>query len=208
MGNRAVITTRSKQLGVYLHWNGGRDSIEAFLKYCELHSFSSPEKDIYGWARLCQVIGNFFGGSVSLGIGDYHTLDTDNYDNGVYIIENWQIVGREFKRYPEQTDHSLDLMLKAIDKKQPKHMQLGDFLDSEEVDVKDLKFGDKVFIQTYDGYEKFEVFGAMAEDKIVNGTNVKGIPYVNRYENDEGEYTENINNYIRTKTIRRLVDED
>ena len=36
MGNRAVITTRSKDIGVYLHWNGGRDSVEAFLKYCEL----------------------------------------------------------------------------------------------------------------------------------------------------------------------------
>ena len=30
MGNRAVITTRKdlKDIGVYLHWNGGRDSVE------------------------------------------------------------------------------------------------------------------------------------------------------------------------------------
>ena len=26
MGNRAVITTEKKDLGIYLHWNGGRDS--------------------------------------------------------------------------------------------------------------------------------------------------------------------------------------
>ena len=32
MGNRAVITTSKKDLGLYLHWNGGRDSIEAFFE--------------------------------------------------------------------------------------------------------------------------------------------------------------------------------
>ena len=33
MGNRAVITTRKdlKDIGIYLHWNGGRDSVEGFL---------------------------------------------------------------------------------------------------------------------------------------------------------------------------------
>lgn len=43
MGNRAVITTskstdikNSTDIGIYLHWNGGRDSVQAFLKYCEL----------------------------------------------------------------------------------------------------------------------------------------------------------------------------
>jgi hypothetical protein len=36
MGNRAVITDNKQRIGIYLHWNGGRDSVEAFLKYCEL----------------------------------------------------------------------------------------------------------------------------------------------------------------------------
>lgn len=58
-GNRAVITTEDKRIGVYIHWNGGRDSVEAFLKYCELKGYRKPEEDCYGWARLCQVIGNF-----------------------------------------------------------------------------------------------------------------------------------------------------
>jgi hypothetical protein len=38
MGNRAVITLKphegksyGNQVGIYVHWNGGRDSIEAFL---------------------------------------------------------------------------------------------------------------------------------------------------------------------------------
>lgn len=30
MGNRAVITTPDKKMGVYLHWNGGRDSVEPY----------------------------------------------------------------------------------------------------------------------------------------------------------------------------------
>ena len=43
MGNRAVITTEDKQLGVYVHWNGGRSSIEAFLTYCKLKEYRTPE---------------------------------------------------------------------------------------------------------------------------------------------------------------------
>ena len=35
MGNRAVITTPDKKIGVYLHWNGGRDSVEGFLQTCK-----------------------------------------------------------------------------------------------------------------------------------------------------------------------------
>lgn len=97
MGNRAVITTQNKDLGVYLHWNGGRNSVEAFLLYCKLKGYRCPENDCYGWARLCQVIGNFFGGEYSVGIDTYDKLDTDNGDNGVYIIKDWQIVGKEFE---------------------------------------------------------------------------------------------------------------
>jgi hypothetical protein len=47
MGNRAVITTEDKQLGVYVHWNGGRDSIEAFLLYCKIKGYRAPENDSY-----------------------------------------------------------------------------------------------------------------------------------------------------------------
>lgn len=202
MGNRAVITTQSKKIGLYLHWNGGRDSIEAFLKYCELQQFTSPEKDFYGWARLSQVISNFFGGSLSIGIDEYYKLDTNNYDNGVYIIKNWKIIGREYFEGLEQYEYKLDLMLIAIDKKQPQHMQLGEFLDAEEVKVENLKIDDIVFIYDRDKYEKFRVedFG---QDRVINGTNVKGIPYVNRYMNNYS-YSNNINNYILTPTIRRL----
>lgn len=202
MGNRAVITTRQKKIGVYLHWNGGRDSVEAFLKYCELQGYRCPESDCYGWARFCQIVGNFFGGTDSLGIDDYYKLDRDNYDNGVYIIEKWQIVGREFFKGVEQQEYDLKEMLKAIDEKQPKQMQLGkDFLNAEEVNTSELKIGDKVFMYDYSRYAEFEVVG-FGEDRILNGTNVKGLPYVDKYGND---YSENINNYVTTEKIRKVV---
>ena len=125
MGNRAVITTKEKRIGVYLHWNGGRDSVEAFLTYCKLKDYRCPESDCYGWARLCQVISNFFGGSTSIGIDEYNRLDRDNYDNGVYIIENWEIVGREFLHgMREQDSYNLFEMLKSIDKAQPEEEQI------------------------------------------------------------------------------------
>lgn len=133
MGNRAVITTRNKDLGVYLHWNGGRDSVEAFLKYCELKGYRTPERDNYGWARLCQVIGNYFGGELSLGIDKYEKLDRDNGDNGVYIIENWKIVDREFIDWPEQHEYDLISMLRDINNHQPEREKLEDsVIDSVE----------------------------------------------------------------------------
>lgn len=125
MGNRAVITTRAKEIGVYLHWNGGRDSVEAFLEYCKLKGYRTPEEDDYGWARLCQVIGNFFGGTTSVGIGLYDNLDTDNGDNGVYVIEDWKIVDRLFfKNGKEQNEHQLVEMLAEIDYNMPEHQRL------------------------------------------------------------------------------------
>ena len=110
MGNRAVITTSrdndvsmSNDIGIYLHWNGGRDSVEAFLEYCKRRGFRSPDQDCYGWARLCQVIGNFFGNDLSIGIDRCCNLDCDNWDNGVYIIKNWKIVGGSISKEQSKT---------------------------------------------------------------------------------------------------------
>lgn len=136
MGNRAVITTRQKKIGVYLHWNGGRDSVEAFLKYCKLQGFRCPPDD-YGWARLCQVISNFFGsGGLSIGIDEYYKLDTDNVDNGVYIIEDWEIVDREYFDGIEQQNYDLVEMLVAIDESQPIGMR---FIDADVLDAEEKK---------------------------------------------------------------------
>lgn len=127
MGNRAVIRTEKNDIGVYLHWHGGRDSVEAFLAYCKMKRFRVPENDNYGWAYLCQVICNFFNGTgLSVGIDKVDCLDCDNGDNGVYIIKNWEIIGREYMSYQEQTEYNLrDLMIK-IDNAQPEFCQVGE----------------------------------------------------------------------------------
>lgn len=171
MGNRAVIINKKdmkngeispNQIGVYLHWNGGRDSVSAFLKYCEYKDYRTPDTDCYGWARLCQVIGNFFGGNLSLGIDCATNLDCDNWDNGVYVIEGWKIVGRKyFDGRKEQNDYSMFDMLYEIDSAQPKAEQLGkQFWAAEDLPLEAIDIGDKVFIANGGGiYSLEEIVG-------------------------------------------------
>ena len=206
MGNRAVITTKenfeNNGIGVYVHWNGGYDSVSAFLKYCELKGYRTPSQDNYGWARLCQVIGNFFGGSTSVGIDTVNKLDCDNYDNGVYIIEGWEIVDRKFFRGREQMDYELEEMLLGIDDCMPVKEQIGEYIKAKEIPVNNLKVGDTVILMDYDGkILKHKVMG-FGKDTFVNGTNVSGLPYVDLYGNENGEFDWNYNNYIHTQTVR------
>lgn len=204
MGNRAVIKTENSRIGVYLQWNGGRDSIEAFLKYCEMKGYRSPETDGYGWARLAQVIGNFFGGTLSVGmveINGYH--DGEGCDNGAYVIRKWKIVGREDFSGPEQNEYSMNEMLKAIDEAQPVKEQFGDFLDMEEVDVKDVKVGDVVaYIETWSGQIIKEKVIGIGGEGCVNGQSIRGIPFVGRFDSDSCPAEMNINNYLRMDKIR------
>lgn len=101
MGNRAVITMAPfglDNIGIYVHWNGGPESIAAFLGAAKRLDMRSPAMDKeYAMARLTQVIANYFGGSTSIGIGKVRDLDYDNGDNGTYLIGGgWEILGREF----------------------------------------------------------------------------------------------------------------
>lgn len=206
MGNRAVITTKknfeNNGVGIYLHWNGGYDSVSAFLKYCELKGYRSPDRDCYGWARLCQVIGNFFGGTTFIGIDTVDKLDCDNYDNGVYIIEDWKIVDRKYFKGTEQMEYDLQKMLLDIDESMPKDEQIGEYLKAKEINTNELKVGDIVLKEQYDGkFEKFKVVG-YGVDKFVNGENVKGKPYVDMYGDLIRGYDWNINNYILTDKVR------
>ena len=209
MGNRAVITTeknfKNNGVGVYLHWNGGYDSVSAFLKYCEIKGYRTPDTDCYGWARLCQVVGNFFGGSTSLGIDTVDKLDCDNYDNGVYIIKGWEIVDRKYFDGNEQMEYDLEEMLLEIDSHMPTDEQIGEYLKAKEISVEELKVGDTVFIKEYN--EKFVKHKDMGfgDCEVINGTNVGNKPYVDLYGNSFG-YAENINNYIHTKTVRVIEE--
>ena len=101
MGNRAVITAskvKESGLGIYLHWNGGIESVVAFLDVARQLGYRDPTTDeSYGMARLCGLICVFAGirGDTGVGINDLSKLDCDNYDNGVYVIgRQWEIEDR------------------------------------------------------------------------------------------------------------------
>lgn len=142
MGDRAVITTKDKEVGIYLHWNGDVTSVTAFLTWCKLRGLRAPDEDSYGWARLCQVIANYIEGcnyemfqdlgesviesftGLSIGIDRYENMEgAADYDNGTYIIEGWDIVDREGPHIDDKCEE-LYSMLYEINSYQPKLMRL------------------------------------------------------------------------------------
>lgn len=229
MGNRAVITTRERKVGLYLHWNGGCDTVEPLLRYCELQGYRPPSGDDYGWARLAQVVGNFFGGALSVGVGAYTTdVRMDPGDNGVYVIDGWRIVERlrterreggspHVVRFAEEREgqrgHGFDEMLRAFDEAMPERLRLGEFLDAVEVPASELRIGDEVWLRGVDGsWEAYPVvgFGQPECNRIPVQVEAPGgtariaypdLPYVARYGRDGG-FSWNSNNYVHGDTAR------
>lgn len=165
MGNRAVILNKNdmladgkinpNQIGVYLHWNGGRDSVSAFLKYCKLKGYRSPSTDCYGWACLCNVISNFFGDGMSLGIDIASRLGCNNYDNGVYIIDRWEIVGRLYNHGTEQANYDVDSFVLELNERMPEQIKidacvLRELLKAKEIPYQELTVGDVIWAQCTD----------------------------------------------------------
>lgn len=202
MGNRAVLTDEKRTCRVYLHWNGGPDSISAFLTYCKRHGYRSPESDEYGWARLLQVIGNFFGGGMSLGMSGWRGTISSNDpgDNGVYVIgRDWSVVEHHGPVCHEGYD--LAEMLHEIDERMPEREQLGAFLDAVEVPTPAVEVGDTVWVPAIGegGWEPFEVVGFGEDGRKVNGSDVGGKPYFARYSGMV-DPRDNPNNYITEPT--------
>ena len=123
MGNRAVLATRVEGVpkeyspAIYLHWNGGRDSVEGFLKV--INEKLEVRDGDYGWARLIQTITNFMGGTLSVGAGVITRMDQDNFDNGVYWLkynkQGWYIASREFfENRKEQQEYNIEEMADDI----------------------------------------------------------------------------------------------
>jgi hypothetical protein len=101
MGNRATITTAPfdrKNACIYVHWNGGRESIEAFCKAAYDLGYRSPDSDpSYALARLAGLICTFFDldSETSIGVGTVDELIGAGDDNGCYVIGGqWHVVER------------------------------------------------------------------------------------------------------------------
>lgn len=189
MSNSAIIRFKDNYFcEVYLHWNGGIESIAGFLKYCELKGYRDGD-----FARFIQVVGNFFGGGNTIYLEKFNSdIDTDN---GIYLVYNWKIVNKKVDKniFTEQRFKEL---IRIINSAQRKEEQLSEKLfDCKEVSVDDLKIGDTVFVydNLYYNYNERVIVGKH-EDKF----------YVNGFKDDTGSYETNINNYISTNTIKRL----
>ena len=107
MGNRAVISfgQTDNDVGVYLHWNGGPESVMAFCHAAREMGSRSPKGDqSYAMAGLIRAITLFMhsgGGSItSVGVDVIKRLDCDNWDNGHYVIgDDWEIQYRRYRRH-------------------------------------------------------------------------------------------------------------
>lgn len=117
MGNRAVLiaydTTpenASSKIGVYVHWHGSKESIQEFLDEAKRRKIRSIDCDRpYFWARFIQTVTDMITEEeqkywsksdvehncyeCSVGCDVVSNLDTHNYDNGVYYIKDFTIVG-------------------------------------------------------------------------------------------------------------------
>jgi len=106
MGNRAVITqsTASNAPCIYLHWNGGADSVKGFLAVAKTFDISgSPTEQMDILAEL--LAKHFFKCKVGLTVyrQEYGRSDTDNGDNGVYVVNSkWDLIDRIHAPYTEQ----------------------------------------------------------------------------------------------------------
>lgn len=222
MGNRAVITFATmadgeyltsyedvaNNCGIYLHWNGGRDSVEGFCKYCQIKGFRGGD---YGLARMTQVIANFFGGTLSIGVDVVSRMDCDNGDNGVYVLDDrFNIIDRLFFEGKEQNGYGMAEMLESINEAQPVKDQLPKgYFNFIEVNTCDLKIGDQIYFEDalYEKIKVCRVMGVGDYGAIVNGQNVAGIPFVNHYGETVEEMRRNPNNYLRGKMYLVLMDE-
>ncbi|MDR2828323.1 MAG: hypothetical protein LBV51_02760 [Acholeplasmatales bacterium] len=123
-----TITTKNKELAISINWFGGRGSVEALLTYCKIRRFAKPEENPYGWATLCQVACNYTDRKwgYDVGIDKYcQNITGQNRENGLFIIENYQIVGRKYYLGIDKEAYNLKELVLEFDNCQPSHQQLG-----------------------------------------------------------------------------------
>lgn len=120
MGNRAVITAseRNDAPSIYLHWNGGVESVLGFLAAAKELGFRDPLGDeSYGMGYLQSLIGLYFGDGCSTGIGPLSGNDTDNGDNGLYILgKGFTIAKRKHVADREAVITSVELLPTQADR--------------------------------------------------------------------------------------------
>jgi hypothetical protein len=92
MGNRAVVSfsTSPTAPSIYLHWNGGRASIEGFLAGCMDAGYVATGDQEQDMDQIERCLRPFFarsGECLSIYRQPVSRADTDNWDNGWYILD-------------------------------------------------------------------------------------------------------------------------
>lgn len=183
MGNRAIIKPDCAQIGIYLHWNGGLDSVRGFLTYCSMIGGKGFVEGSCGEAisLLNRVISNFFGkGSVGIvPVEEDLGKVAKGLENGLYIVHGWDIVGR-VGCCLEQTAYDIQDFMLELDKAQPEKLQISRYIKAEETPVSQIHAGDRVvWIDELDGVQivgvvdGFSMTGMLHDGKPADGT-----PYV------------------------------
>ena len=123
MGNRCLIAFKEKESKkkkeevpcIYLHWNGGRDSVEAFLDASKRLGVRTNDQ-FYGMARMTQIISNYLGGTLSIGISNVGDWDLGFLDNGVYWVDGLEIYDRTdtYDGFQEQKEYDHEEMVQNI----------------------------------------------------------------------------------------------
>ena len=149
MGNRAVITTienfKSNGLGLYLHWEGDRKNVKAFLTYAKIFKnyFNNKSymaetyntyKDLFvriyndKYSELFCILSFIISYSgTRVRFGDVKNLDCRNWDNGTYIIdEKYKIIDREFFYEDEDKKYDIKEILFNINHSMPLRQQIPD----------------------------------------------------------------------------------
>ena len=134
MGDRAIVVLKKEVMtdGVthtlispqmYLHWNGSPNNVSTYIdKLAE--TMEGRRGDLsYAFARLVGIAHEDIEGNLSLGVYSNDFKDDDIYDNvsrishgdnGVYVVENWEIVDREFNPGQEQQEYDFNEMVAEI----------------------------------------------------------------------------------------------
>ena len=109
MGNRAVVSfsTSPAAPSIYLHWNGGRASIEGFLSGCMDAGYVATGDQAQDMDQIERRLRPFFARNnecMSIYRQPVGRADTDNGDNGCYILDQstLAITGRLHKPRSEE----------------------------------------------------------------------------------------------------------
>ena len=125
MGNRAVINMVDSDVAIYLHWNGGRDTVEAVLEVAKEYGLAG---DNAGMNDLYKMFHNMLADDMAetayVGtIPEYN--GSAKGDNGVYIIDkSFNIIDRlDFENKKEQQVYPFKEIYEWARKENDKHFK-------------------------------------------------------------------------------------